>query len=155
MKHLYDHLLPISQTIQVRKHEGHCWRSKDELINDILQWTPTHGHANISWPAGTYLHQLCANTGCSLVNLPGVMDNMERERERKCGSGKSMLAMWHDDDDLCLYIFVGSERCGWKILTWRLVMWNWVVSVFLFSFFFSSYLSILWYLLCTFVYWVL
>ena len=35
---LYGHLPPITKTIQVRRtrHAGHCWRSKDELISDVL-----------------------------------------------------------------------------------------------------------------------
>ena len=42
---LYGHLPPITKTIQVRRirHAGHCWRCKDELISDILRWTPSHG----------------------------------------------------------------------------------------------------------------
>ena len=38
---LYGHLPPITKTIQVRRtrHAGHCWRSKDELISDVLLWT--------------------------------------------------------------------------------------------------------------------
>ena len=44
---LYGHLPPITKTIQVRRtgHAGHCWRSRDELIRDVLLWTPTHGRA--------------------------------------------------------------------------------------------------------------
>ena len=40
---LYGHLPPITKTIQVRRtrHAGHCWRSRDEFISDLLQWTPT------------------------------------------------------------------------------------------------------------------
>ena len=39
---LCGHLPPITKTIQVRRnrHAGHCWRSRDELISDVLQWTP-------------------------------------------------------------------------------------------------------------------
>ena len=39
---LYGHLPPITQTIQVRRtrHAGHCWGSRDELIRDVLLWTP-------------------------------------------------------------------------------------------------------------------
>ena len=39
---LYGHLPPITKTIKVRRtrHTGHCWRSKDELISDVLLWTP-------------------------------------------------------------------------------------------------------------------
>ena len=35
---LYGHMLPIMKTIQVRRNRqaGHCWRSKDELISDVL-----------------------------------------------------------------------------------------------------------------------
>ena len=34
---------PVSKTIQVRqtRHAGHCWKSKDELICDVLLWTPS------------------------------------------------------------------------------------------------------------------
>ena len=44
---LYGHLPLITKTIQVRRtrHAGHCWRSRDELISDVLLWTPTHGRA--------------------------------------------------------------------------------------------------------------
>ena len=39
---LYGHLPPITKTIQARRtrHAGHCWRSRDELISDVLLWTP-------------------------------------------------------------------------------------------------------------------
>ena len=39
---LYGHLPLITKTIQVRRtrHAGHCWRSRDELISDVLLWTP-------------------------------------------------------------------------------------------------------------------
>ena len=65
---LYGHLLPITKTIQVRRtrHAGHCWRSRDELINDVLLWTPTYGLAKAGQPARTYIQQLCEVTGCSL-----------------------------------------------------------------------------------------
>ena len=34
----YGHLPPITKTIQVRRarHGGHCWRSRNELISDVL-----------------------------------------------------------------------------------------------------------------------
>ena len=39
---LFGHLPPITKTIKVRRtrHAGHCWRSKDELVSDVLLWTP-------------------------------------------------------------------------------------------------------------------
>ena len=69
---LYGHLPPITKTIQVRrtKHAGHCWRSRDELIRDVLLWTPTHGRAKAGRPARTYIQQLCEDTGCCPEDLP-------------------------------------------------------------------------------------
>ena len=48
----YGHRPPISKTIQIRwrKHMGHCLKSKDELISDIIWWTPSHGRASVAWP---------------------------------------------------------------------------------------------------------
>ena len=52
---LYGHLPPIMKTIQVRRtrHVGHCWRSRDDLISDVLLWTPTYGRAKAGRPART------------------------------------------------------------------------------------------------------
>ena len=38
---LYGHLLPVSKTIQITRYAGHYWRSKGELISDVLLWTST------------------------------------------------------------------------------------------------------------------
>ena len=81
---LYGHLPPITKTIQVRwtKHAGHCWRSRDELISDVLLWTPTHGRAKAGRPARTYIQQLCEDTGCCPEDLPEAMNDREKWRER-------------------------------------------------------------------------
>ena len=81
---LYGHLPPITKTIQVRRtrHAGHCWRSRDEHISDVLLWTPTHGRAKAGWPAWTYIQQLCEDTGCSPEDLPEAMNDREKWRER-------------------------------------------------------------------------
>ena len=103
---LYGHLPPpITKTIQVRRtrHAGHCWRSKDELISDVLLWTPTYGCAKAGRPARTYIQQLCEDTGCNLEDLPEAM-NDRRSGER--GSGISVLAARHDDDDISLYQYI-------------------------------------------------
>ena len=96
---LYGHLPPITKTIQVRRtrHAGHCWRSKDELISDVLLWTPTYGQAKAGRPAQTYIQQLCEDTGCNPEDLPEVMNIIWRSGER--GSGISVLTARHDDDD--------------------------------------------------------
>ena len=81
---LYGHLLLITKTIQVRRtrHAGHCWRSKDELISDVLLWTPAYGQAKAWRPARTYIQQLCEDTGWSPEDLSEAMNNREKWRER-------------------------------------------------------------------------
>ena len=77
---LYGHLPPITKTIQIRRtrHAGHCWRSRDELISDVLLWTPTYGRAKAGRPDRTYIQQLCEDTGCSPEKLPEPMNDREK-----------------------------------------------------------------------------
>ena len=96
-------LLPIiTKTIKVRRtrHAGHCWRSKDELVSEILQWTPLDGR-----PAKAYLQQLCIDTGYSLEDLPGAMDDRDGGER---GSGSFVLAVQHEDD---VYGKKGMHKC--------------------------------------------
>ena len=81
---LYGHLPPITKTIQVRRtrHAGHYWRSRDELIRDVLLWIPTYGRAKAGRPARTYIQQLCEDTGCCPEDLPRAMNDREEWRER-------------------------------------------------------------------------
>ena len=71
------------ETIQVRRarHAGHCWRSKDELVSDVLLWTPTYGQAKAGRPARTYIQQLCEDTGCNPEDLLEAMNDREKWRE--------------------------------------------------------------------------
>ena len=80
---LYGHLPPITKTIQFRRarHAGLCWRSKDELVSDVLQWTPTYGQAKAGRPARTYIQQLSEDTGCNPEDLPEAMNDREKCRE--------------------------------------------------------------------------
>ena len=81
---LYDHLPPITKTIHARRtrHAGHCWRSKDELISDVLLWAPTYGRANAGRPDRTYIQQLCEDIGYTPEDLPEVMNDREKWQER-------------------------------------------------------------------------
>ena len=58
------------------------WRSRDELISDVLLWTPTYGRAKAGRAARTYIQQLCEDTGCSPEDLPEAMNDWEKWRER-------------------------------------------------------------------------
>ena len=89
---LYCHLLPITETIQARRtrHAGHCWRSRDEPISDVLLWNPAYGQAKAGQPARTYIQQLCEDMGCGSEDLPETMNDLEKWRERVrdfCASG--------------------------------------------------------------------
>ena len=78
------HLPPITKTIHARRtrHAGHCWRSKDELVSDVLLWTPAYGQSKAGRPARTYIQQLCNDTGCNPEDLPEAMNDRETWRER-------------------------------------------------------------------------
>ena len=120
------YLPPITKTIQARRtrHAGHCWRSKDEIVSDVLLWTPAYGQSKAVRLARTFIQQLCDDTGCNPEDLPKAMNDSETWRER--GSGISVQAARHDDDDIvhkcfsiCLifysifnYIFVRPSRLG-------------------------------------------
>ena len=74
---LYGHQPPITKTIKVRRtrHAGHGGRNGDELISDVLRWTPSHGRANAGWLARTYILQLCEDTECSPEYPPEEMND--------------------------------------------------------------------------------
>ena len=95
---LYGHQPPITKTIQVRptRHAGHCWRSRDELISDVLLWTPAYGQAKVGRPARTYIQQLCEDTGCSAEDLPEAMKDREKWRERIRDIRASCTTWWYE-----------------------------------------------------------
>ena len=95
---LYGHIPPITKTIRVRRtrHAGHCWRSRNELVRDVLLWTPSHGRAKSGRPARTYMRQFCEDTGCSPEDLLEAMNDREEWRKR----------VWDIRAD-------GTTRCWW------------------------------------------
>ena len=101
---------PITKTIQVRRarHAGHCWRSKDKLISDVLLWTPTYGQAKAGRPAWTYIQQLCEDTGCNPEDLPEAMNDREkwRERVRDICAGGTTWWWWYICVCVCFFACV-------------------------------------------------
>ena len=93
---LYGHLPPITKSIQVRRnrHAGHCWRSRDKLISDVLLWIPSYDRAKAGWPARTYIQQLCEDTRCSPKDLPEAMNDREKWRERFTDIRASATTWW-------------------------------------------------------------
>ena len=96
---LYGHLPSIKKTIQVRRnrHAGHCWRSKDELIRDVLLWTPAYGRAEEGRPAQIYIDSYVRIRD---VALKTCQSRRMIGRSGVRGSGISVLAGRHDDDDM-------------------------------------------------------
>ena len=96
-KQLYGHLPPITKTIQVRRtrYARHCRRSGVKLISEILKWTCSHGRAKTGWPARTYIYSMPIQD----VVLETYRERWTIETGGKRGSGRSVLAAWHDDDD--------------------------------------------------------
>ena len=108
---LCGHQPPVTKIIKVRRtrHAGHCWRIRDELISDILQWSPSYGRAKAGRTARTYIQQLCEDTGCSPEDLPEVMN--DREEWGDCQG----YPCWRHDMMMrgrCFFIAI-SERNTW------------------------------------------
>ena len=126
---LYSHLPPITETIQVRqaRHVGQYWRSKDELISNILLWTLSHGQANVGWPARTYIQQLCADTGCSWEDLQGVMDDRNGwwDRVREICPNSVTWWWWLL---LLLEIQFPNEQANFYIIFWSNIHFSGSVS---------------------------
>ena len=117
---LYSHLPPITKTIQVRRtrHARHCWRSKDELISNVLQWIPTYSRAKAGRPARTYIQQLCEDTGCSPEDMPEAMNDREKwwERVREIRTGGTTWWWWW-------WWWWWSEFKKWVILNRTIRVW--------------------------------
>ena len=126
---LYGHLPPITKTIQVRRtrHTRHCWRSEDELISDILQWTNSRGRAKAGRPVRTYIEP-------SLEDLPRAMDDRDRWRDKV----REMLVARHDDDDDEVYY--GAQKIE-RYVNYPVVMyWYSSSESFVLFFFFTEIL---------------
>ena len=64
------------------------------LISNLLLWTPSHSRAKAGRPARTYIQQLCADTACSLEDLPETMDDREGWRERVRNISADGMTWW-------------------------------------------------------------
>ena len=137
---LYGHLPPITKTIQVTRarHAVHCWRSRDELIRDVLLWIPTHGRAKLGRPARTCIQQLCEDTGCCPEDLPWSMNDREEWRERIRDIRATSATWWWWRLWLWRFLCVGrrgvviapSVLCVWSQRLWR----SWRIILLLLGF---------------------
>ena len=93
----------------------------DELISDILLWTPTYGRAKSGRLARTYIQQLCEDTGCSPEDLPEAMNDREKWRERVRDIRATSATWWWWW--WCL-VLTAQFRYGWSHENqWFCVLW--------------------------------
>ena len=76
-KELYGDLSPISTSLQIRRLQfsGHCWRSKNETVSQLLLLEPNHGRRSRGHPASTFIDQPVSDTGLSRQDLASVIAN--------------------------------------------------------------------------------
>ena len=86
------------ENIQIRRtrHAGHCWRSRDELIRDVLLWIPTNGRAKQD---DQHEHTFSSYVRIWDVVLKTCLGRWTIGRSGERGSGISVLPARHDDDD--------------------------------------------------------
>ena len=97
---LYGHLPPIQ--VRRTRHAEHCWRSRDELISDV-HFKPPH-------MAEQKQDDHLEHTYSSYVRIRDVaLKTYQRRwtigRSGEGGSETSVLAAWHDDDEVDEGIF--------------------------------------------------
>ena len=93
---LYGHLPPIMKTIKIRqtRYAGHFWRSRDELVSDVLRWTPSQERAKAGCPEHTY------SSSVQILDVARkTYQNQWTIGGGKRGSEISTLIVWPDDDD--------------------------------------------------------
>ena len=81
---LYGNIPVISEIVRERrtKYAGHCYRSKDELVGDLLLWIPNHGHSGIGRPRRTCIDQLSNDVGMPVDDLKPSVEDRDVWRER-------------------------------------------------------------------------
>ena len=95
---LYDHLPPITKTIQVRRtrYAGHCWRSGDELISMYSYGPP---HMAVQKHDDKHEHTFSNYVRIRDVVQKTCLRRWTIGRSAERGSRISVLAARHDDDD--------------------------------------------------------
>ena len=53
---------------------GHCWRSENEVVSDLVLWEPKHCNRSVGGQARTFVDMLEADTGVPIDCLPAARD---------------------------------------------------------------------------------
>ena len=79
-RQLYGNLPPVSSVIQVRRLQfaGHCYRSKNEVVNRVILWEPKHGRRSRGRRAKNYIDILAVDACARSSELLDLMENREQ-----------------------------------------------------------------------------
>ena len=130
-RQLYGHQPPITKTIQARRirHAGHCWRSKEEIVSDVLLWTPAYGQSKAGRPARTFIQQLCDDTGCNPEDLPKAMNDRETWRERVRDIRASRTSWWWWYIYIYIYSWNLTKVCQWMTIYIYIYIYIYIVEI--------------------------
>ena len=80
---LYGKVPKLTETIRERRvrFSGHCLRSREEVIHQLLLWEPSHGKRSRGRPAKTFIDQLTGDTGIESDELKTVMEDRDGWKE--------------------------------------------------------------------------
>ena len=94
---LYGHLQPITKTIQIRRIRlaRNCWRSKDQLISDVLLSAP---HIDEQRQDNQLEPTYSSSVPIRDVDLKTFWKQWKIEKGDEKGSGISVLMARRDDD---------------------------------------------------------
>ena len=108
------------------RHAATCLKSRGEPIIEILMLSLTHGHHRVDRLAKIHIHQLCADTGCRLEDLPREMDHRDGFPEivKKNGATKTSWWWWWWWRYLSIYIYICKERERKRKIEWHQTIKN-------------------------------
>ena len=96
------------RTLLEKQRQAHKW---------CTHMDPTYGQAKAGWPARLYIQQLYEDTGCSPEDLPEVMNDKEkwRERVRDIHTSRTTWWWWPHPGKAKLLLIIGL-CCRWHLV---------------------------------------
>ena len=93
------------KTIQFRRtrYTGHCWRSRDELINELLLCP--HPHMDLQRQDDELGPTYNSSVPIPDVALKTCLNRWTTGKSGEKGSGRSVLMARHDDDGCCIFYY--------------------------------------------------
>ena len=88
---LFGKLVQITSVIKERRtgFAGHCYRSKDEVVSDLILWPPKHGKAKVGRPSKSYTKQLTEDVIVNLRTSQELWSTENAGEEKPIWSGLS------------------------------------------------------------------